>query len=141
MRKIYLVTLTDEEREQLEEIINHGKHAAQKRKRAEALFLADKGLKDTEIAERAHMKPHSIEELRKRFVEEGFEATLEGGKRGHPRIKIQGEDEAHLTMLACSKCPKGHDRWTLRLLAENFVTLDNEHVSHETIRQTLKKTN
>jgi transposase len=141
MKKIYLVTLSDDERDRLQDIINHGKHAAQKRKRAEALLLADKGLKDTEIAERAHMKPHSIEELRKRFVEEGFEATLEGGKRGHPKEKIQGEDEARLTMLACSECPKGHDRWTLRLLAEKFVTLDKGHVSHETIRQVLKKTN
>jgi transposase len=141
MLKKYLVTLTDEERVLLLDIINHGKHTAQKRKRAEALLLADKGLKDTEIAERAHMKPHSLEELRKRFVEEGFEATLEGGKRGHPEIKIQGEDEARLTMLACSKCPEGHNRWTLRLLADEFVTLDGERVSRETIRAVLKKTN
>jgi hypothetical protein len=139
MRKIYLVTLNNEEREKLHDIIDHGKQTAQKRKRAEALLLADEGLKDTDIAKQAHMKPHSLEELRKRFVEKGFEATLEGEKRGHRGVKIQGEDEAHLTMLACTECPKGHNRWTLRLLADNFVTLENEHVCYETIRQTLKK--
>jgi transposase len=82
-QKKYLVTLTKEEGKQLQDIINKGKHGAGKRKRAQALLLADEGYIDEMIAGRVGMHRRSIESLRQRFVEDGFEATLEGRARGH----------------------------------------------------------
>ncbi|GHU45480.1 hypothetical protein FACS1894190_17620 [Spirochaetia bacterium] len=141
MIKKYRVTLTREEREILRGILNKGKHGAQKRKRAQALLLADDNLTDAEIAERTDMHRRGIEGLRQRFVEEGFEITLEGKPKGHRQRVIQGADEARLIALVCGKKPDGYDHWSLRLLSDTFVTLDNTKVSHEAIRQTLKKTN
>ena len=141
MTKKYRVTLTEEERTTLREILNRGKHGAQKRKRAQALLLADEQNTDVEIAERAGIHRRGVEDIRQRFVEEGFEVTLEGKPRGHPERVIQGEDETRLIALVCSPKPDGYDHWTLRLLSERFITLDNTTVSYETIRRTLKKTN
>jgi transposase len=140
MTKKYMVTLTEEERKFLRGILNKGKQNAQKRKRAQALLLADDKITDEEIAERAGMHRRGIENLRQRFVEEGFEVTLEGKPKGHRSRIIQGADEARLIALTCSKKPDGYDHWTLRLLSDTFVTLDNKKVSYEAIRQTLKKT-
>jgi len=81
--------------------------------------------------------------LQQRFVEEEFEATLEGKPRGHRPKVLGGEDEARLIALVCSPKPDGRTRWSLRLLAETWKTLaytDVKSVSHETIRRTLKKT-
>jgi transposase len=141
MTKKYKVTLTAEERALLKDILNRGRHSAQKRKRAQALLLADEQMTDEAIAERAGMHRRGVEELRQRFVEEGFEATLEGKPHGHRARAIAGEDEARLIVLACSPAPEGYDHWSLRLLSEKWVTLEGNTVSHETIRQTLKKTN
>lgn len=143
MIKKYRVTLTAEEVIQVTGIINKGKHTAQKRKRAQALLLAHEGMTDEMIAERAGMHRRGVEELRRRFVEEGFPATLEGKPRGHRPLALQGEDQARLIALVCGEKPAGHSRWTLRLLRDTWVTLENtdtKRVSHETIRQTLKKT-
>jgi transposase len=143
MTKKYNVTLTEEERNVLEDILNKGKHSARKRKRAQALLLADEQMSDEAIAERAGMHRRGIEEIRQRFVEEGFELTLEGKPRRSRPLVIQGEDEARLIALACSPKPDGYDHWTLRLLRDTLVTLEGvtvKQVSHETIRQTLKKT-
>jgi transposase len=142
--KKYRVTLTEAEREQLPAIISRSKHGAQKRKRAQALLLADQGYTDGVIAERVGMHRRGVEELRQRFVEEGFETALEGKPRGHRRRSIQGEDEARLIALVCGPVPEGCARWTLQLLEDTWVTLENtdtKTVSRETIRQTLKKTN
>lgn len=143
-QKKYLVTLTKEEKKQLQDIINKGKHSAGKRKRAQALLLANEGYSDEMIVDRIGMHCRSIELLRQRFVEDGFETTLEGKARGHrPRV-LTGEDEARLVALACGPAPEGTARWTLRLLADAWVTLeytDTKTVSRETIRRTLKKTN
>ena len=140
MTKRYRVTLTEEEREILHGILNRGNHNARKRKRAQALLLADENLTDAEIACRADMHRRGIENLRQRFVEEGFETTLEGKPGGHRQRIIQGEDEARLVALTCGEKPDGQARWTLRLLSYTFVTLENEKVSYETIRRILKKT-
>jgi transposase len=144
MTKRYKVTLTDTEKKLLETILNRGKHGAQKRKRAQALLLAHEQMTDEEIAGRAGMHRRGIEQLRQRFVEDGFETTLEGKPRGHRQRAIRGEDEARLIALVCSKVPDGYDHWTLQLLADTWVTLENiqtKHVSREAIRNTLKKTN
>jgi transposase len=110
---------------------------------SQALLLANEGYSDEVIAKRVGMCPRGVAYMRQRFVEEGFELTLEGKPRGHrPRV-LNGEDEARLITLACGPVPEGCARWTLRLLADQWVTLENTEantVSRETIRQTLKKT-
>jgi transposase len=142
-QKKYLVTLTEDEEKLLHDIINKGKHGAQKRKRAQALLLANEGYTDEVIAERAGIGPRGIAFLRQRFVEDGFELTLEGKPRGHRPRALSGEDEARLITLVCGPAPEGCARWTLRLLEDQWVILGNtdaKTVSRETIRQTLKKT-
>ncbi len=141
--KKYIVTLTEDEKKTLKEIINKGKHSAEKPKRAQALLLAEENYTDEMIADKAGMSRRGLEQLRQRFVEDGFEATLEGKPRGH-RPKALGEkDEARLIALVCSPKPEGHSRWSLRLLQETWKTLaytDTKAVSYQTIRRTLKKT-
>ena len=141
--KKYIVTLTEDEREILKDIINRGRHSAEKRKRAQALLLADQNYTDDIIAERSGMSRRGIEQLRQRFVEDSFEVTLQGKPRGHRPRALGGSDEARLIALVCSPKPNGRARWTLRLLRETWSTVANtdaKTVSHETIRQTLKKT-
>jgi transposase len=143
-QKRYLVTLTEEEEKQLQDILNRGKHGAGKRKRAQALLLANEGYRDETIADWVGMSCRSIEFLRQRFVEDGFETVLEGKARGHRPRALMGEDEARLVTLVCGPSPEGAVRWTLRLLEDAWVTLehtDTKRVSRETIRRTLKKTN
>jgi len=140
MIKKYLVTLTAKEVEELKGILNKGKHSAQKRKRAQALLLAHEGKKDQEIAAIAGMHRRGVEQMRQRFVEEGYETTLNGKAHAHRPRFIDGEDEARLIALACEEKPDGVHHWSLRYLSEKFVTLEGRKVSYETIRRTLKKT-
>ncbi len=114
----YRVTLSLDEVSLLKDIIHKGKHSAQKRKRAQALLLANDQMFDKVIAETVGMHRRGIEELRRRFVEEGFEATLHGKPRGHRQRSLTGEDEARLIALACEKTPDGVHHWSLRLLQE-----------------------
>ena len=143
MPKRYRVTLTDEELATLDGILHKGKHGAQKRNRAQALLLAHQGWVDAKIAEAVRITTRAVENLRQRFVEEGFETTLFGKPRGHRERSLDGRAEAHLVALACSTKPAGHKRWTLRLLRDRLVAdlEELESVSHETVRQTLKKMN
>jgi len=141
--KRYKVTLEKEEREILRGIINKGKHSAEKRKRAQALLLAEENYTDEMIAERTGLSRRGLEQLRQRFVEEGFEVTLTGKPRGHKPKKLGGADEARLIALACSPKPDGRSRWSLRLLQSTWSTLaytDVKEISHQTIHRTLKKT-
>jgi transposase len=101
------------------------------------------GWNDVAIAEGLDVGRATVERVRKQFVEDGFEAALE---RRRPRRqylrKLDGDGEAHLIALACSKAPEGRSRWTLRLLADRMVALEQvDHLSYETVRQVLKKTN
>ena len=145
--KRYLVTLTDEERGGLEQLIRAGKGAARKLARARILLKADCGSggpdwDDATIAESLEVGIATVERARKQFVEEGLEAALPRRKpqREYQR-KLDGDGEAHLIALACGEVPHGHARWTLRLLADQMVALEYvDTVSHETVRQTLKKT-
>jgi transposase len=137
--KKYIVTLTKTERVLLHEIINKGKQTAQKRKRPQALLLAEENYTDEMIAERTGMSRRGLEQLRQRFVEEGFELSLEGKPRGHRPKALGGEDEARLIALVCSPNPEGSTRWTLRLLRDTWSTLaytETKTVSYETIRRT-----
>jgi transposase len=145
-QKIYIVTLTAEERSCLQELISKGKAAARKQLHARVLLKADvsqgRAWTDDEIAEAVECSRPTVERIRRRFVEEGLEAALNRKKRPAPPPKIMdGRAEAHLIALACSPAPEGRARWTLHLLADRMVELRYvEHLSHETVRQTLKKT-
>jgi hypothetical protein len=137
-RKRYPVTPKADEEKLLHEILGRGKHGAQKHRQAP--LLADKGYTDEMIAEGAGMHRRAVEFLRQWFAEDGFEA---GVPALSPRA-LQGTDEARLIAPACGPAPEGSTRWTLGLLKDRRVTLENtdtKTVSHETIRQTLKKTN
>jgi transposase len=142
--KKYLVTLTDQERQHLEQLLAKGKAAARTLRHAQALLKADlpTGWKDADIAEAFGLPVRTVERLRQRFVEQGLEAALK--PKAVPRLprKVDGEVEAHLVALACSDPPQGRQRWTLRLLADKLVELELvESISHEGVRQALKKTN
>ena len=145
MAKRYRVTLTVEEREALGGMISRGKADARKLVHARVLLQADAsggpGWPDTRIAEAVRVSVRTIERVRQRFVEEGLEAALM--PRPSPRVyarKLDGAQQAKLVALACSGPPEGKKRWTLRLLAERMVELEIvPTLSHETVRQTLKK--
>jgi transposase len=146
--KKYHVTLTPAEREQLKEIIRKGKQAAAKIRRAHLLLAADEaegGLKmtDEQIKQAYHVSLRTVERLRQRFVEEGFEVALAAKSTGGPQvIKIDGEVEAHVIALRLGPVPEGRSRWTMRLLAEKMVELEYvASISYESVRQVLKKTN
>jgi len=142
--KKYIVTLTKEEKTELKSIINKGKHTAEKRKRAHALLLADENYTDEMIADKTSLSRRGLEQLRQRFVEEGFEVTLNGKPRGHKPKSLGGKDEARLIALVCGPKPDGRTRWSLRLLADTWKTLtytETKSISYQTIRRTLKKTN
>jgi transposase len=142
MRKLYHVTLTDEELTVINDIISKGRHSAEKRKRAQALLHAHQGWNDEKTADAANLSVRAVELLRKRFIEEGFESTLHGKPRGHRQPALDGDAEAHLVALTCSPKPEGRSRWTIRLLRDKIVVdLELDSLSHETVRQTLKKTN
>ena len=145
----YRVTLTDEERTELEDISLKGKRAARTVLYARALLLLDAGeLRPkwtvVKVAESLGVTTRSLEHLKKRFVEEGLAAAITRKKRVKPPREIQfgGEFEAHLLALACSSAPKGRQRWTVRLLAEKMVELKIvASVSPMTVSNTLKKMN
>lgn len=143
--KRHRVILTPDEIKTCEDYIHRGKRSAQERKRAQALLLThDPQNTDAVVAQTVGMHKRTVEEIRRRFVEEGFEPVLKGKPRGHNPRAIQGEDEARLIALACEKAPEGKKRWSLRVLAERWATLentDNKKVSYEAIRKALKKMN
>ena len=145
----YKVTLTSEEREQLIEITRTGTHAAKKIIHALILLNVDRGTQaeqrqtNEEICKVLKIGMRTIDRVKKRFVEEGFEASLKMAPTSRIYDKlVDGDMEAHLIALVCGEPPKGFARWSLRLLAGQLVELRvTESISHETIRRTLKKTN
>ena len=147
MAKRYRVTLTPEEREQLRQMISRGKADARKLAHARILLQGDEAeggprRTDEQIASALDASTRTVERVRERFVEEGLDAALlpRPTKRVYAR-KLDGRQEARLIALACSKPPAGKRRWTLRMLADEMVELDEvESLSHETVRQALTKT-
>ena len=147
MRK-YIVELTGEERKMLEATINADRMAAHKRKHAQMLLKADQGPQgprwsDVKIADAFDCHRTTVENLRKRLVEHGLDKAMDHGNRGSYRVKkFDGVAEAHLIATACSSAPKGRNRWTVRLLAEEMVSLGIvDSCSKTTVHNTLKKTN
>ena len=140
--KIYVVDLTEEERDELKRLISQGKSSARKQTRARILLKADEGLKDREIVAALGVSRPTVERTRKRFVEGNLAQALNEDARPGARRKVDGRVEAHLIATACTPAPEGHAHWSLRLLAERLVELEVvESISHETVRQVLKKTN
>lgn len=146
MNKKYIVRLSDEEREELKDVVKKLKGSSQKVRRAQIMLKADAngpGWTDARIAEAFSCRVQTIENLRKRLVTEGFEIALHGKPRATaPREKVlDGKQEARVIALRLGKPPKGFANWSLRLLAGHVVELGIvDSISHETVRQTLKKT-
>jgi hypothetical protein len=145
----YRVTLTKEEREELEAMTHRGKIHARKFIHVRALLLCDAGeygpaWNVADVAVALSVTNRSIEHLKKRFVEEGIEAAIDRKPREKPHreVRFDGAFEARLIALACSEAPEGHRRWTVRLLADKAIELRfAETVSHMTVQRVLKKTN
>jgi transposase len=147
MAKKYIVTLTPEEQQYLEQFSTTGRHAASHITHARILLKAntaqpDGSWCDEEIASALDVSVSTIERVRRHFVEAGLEAALKPRPGTGRKRQVTGAVEAHLIALRCNDPPTGQSGWTLRLLAERMVELDYvEQLSHETVRQVLKKTN
>ena len=147
-KKKYIVSLTDEERASLKELVIKGQNSAYKVNRARILLLADTkaengGRKDTEISQALKISVSTIERVRKKFVELSMTAAINRKSPPTQKLrKLDEEKEAHLLAIACSEAPPGHKRWSLRMLADKMMQLNYvDGISHETVRQTLKKLN
>ena len=153
MQKVYVVRLSNEEREQLEELVKRGnlekgrRPSALKLTRARILLKADQAegspaYTDAEIAEALDVSPKTVFNIRQKWVELGLEQTLERRPQQTPsrQPKLDGKAEAKLIACSCSSAPEGRSKWTLRLLGDKAVELGlADSISHETVRQTLKK--
>lgn len=144
--KIHIVKLTQKERDFLSGLISTGKGAAKKLLHARILLKVDSGQHgehwtDEKVSEALDVSVRCIERIRERFVLENLASSLE--RRKHARYRprrLDGKQEAHLVALVCSQAPEGRKRWTLHLLADKMVEMKYvETLSHEAVRQTLKK--
>ena len=146
MKKKYIVRLTEEERGELKSVIGKLKGTSQKVRRAHVLLKADAdgpSWTDQRIAEAFGCRRRTVETIRERFVTDGFEVVLNGKKRKDPPVakKLTGDEEAEVIALRLGNPPAGYANWSLRLLAGHVVELGIvDSISHETLRQTLKKT-
>ena len=145
---LYTIKLTKSEVEELHTIINKGSHTSQTFRTAYILLNCDAGkysdkVTNEQISKVLKVGMRTIDRVKKKFIEEGFEAVLE--RRPTTRIyesKSDGDMEAKLVSLCCSEPPKGYAKWSLRLLADKMVELKFvESISHVTVRSVLKKTN
>jgi len=142
------VTLTEEERCALEGITRKGTHNSRTTILARALLLCDAGSAgpawtNVKIVDALGITSRTMEHLKKRFVEEGLDASIHRKAREKPprEIRLDGKFEARLIALACSEVPDGYSRWTVRLLADKAVELQiTENVSHMSVHRILKKT-
>lgn len=148
MNKKYRVTLTEEERTMLQTLIAAGTAPARTLTHARILLKADQGpagpaWPDDIIADALDVSIPTVARVRERLVEQGLAAALQRQRpSGQRQRRLDGVQEAHLVALACGTPPEGQQRWSLRLLADRLIELEVvDTVSHETVRQVLKKTN
>ena len=148
MPKKYRVTLTPAERVLLQDLLRKGTAPARTLTHARLLLKADEGVEgpawtDAGLVAALDVSLSTVSRTRQRFSTGGLTAALHRKELARrPAAKLDGSQEAHLIALACSPAPEGRDRWTLRLLAERYVALGHvEDVSHETVRQVLKRGN
>jgi DNA-directed RNA polymerase sigma subunit (sigma70/sigma32) len=146
MEKKYIVRLSQEERDHLNEVIKKLKGSSQKVRRAQILLKADANgpnWTDAKIAEAFSCRTKTVENIRQKLVINGFDQALNGKKREKPPVEklLNGEQEAQIIAMRLGSPPKGYANWTLRLLANKVVELGIvDSISYETVRQTLKKT-
>lgn len=136
------VELKPKERTFLNQLISKGSEKARKITRCRILLLADEGRNDTQIIQALKVARNTIREVRLRLVQEGLEAAINERSRSGAPKKFSGRQKAKITALACSESPEGRSRWTLRLLADKVIELEiAESISHQTVKNILKKTN
>ena len=146
MQKRYIVRLSDEERDTLKEVVKKLKGTGQKVRRAQILLKADANgpnWTDKQIADAFSCRTRTVENIRQRLFEHGFDETLDGKKRATPPTEklLDGKQEAKIIAMRLGPPPKGYANWSLRLLARKIVALEIvDSISYETVRRTLKKT-
>ena len=146
MQKLYVVRLMDQERDELRSVVKKLKGTGEKVRRAQILLKVDAdgpNWTDERIAEAFSCRTRTVERLRQRLVERGFEETLHRVERAQPPVEkmLTGEQEARVIATRLGPPPKGYANWTLRLLARKVVELGIvDSLSYETVRRTLKKT-
>ena len=145
MQKIYIVRLTEAERETLEQVVKKLKGTSHKVRRAQILLKANAdgpGWTDARIAEAFSCRRETVQRLRERFVVSGFQEALDGKKRAEPPTEklLNGKEEAKIIATRLGPPPKGYANWTLRLLARKVIELEIvDQISYETVRRTLKQ--
>lgn len=142
-KKMYTVDLPEDERDHLINLISSGTEKTRKITRCRILLKADEGWIDQDISEALNIGQSTVERIRKKYFENDLEYAInrKPSSREYKR-KIDGKTEAYLIALSCGDVPKGYAKWTMRLLADRLVKLEQveiESVSHETVRQVLKK--
>ena len=136
----YPVKLTKGQRRQLLDIVRTGTRSARVINHARILLMAERGLTTKQVAEALSLTAMCVYDVRSRFQTDGLACLSDRPRPGRPRI-LDGKAEARLTAIACSEPPKGHNHWTVRLLADRLVTLEVvDSISHKTVWETLKKT-
>ena len=139
------IHLSDDERQELTRMVSSGSHSARLIRRAQILLRSSEGWSDEAIGAALGVSRQTVYTVRKQALSDGVATSLKrhaGRKAGQVAKALDGVAEAHLVALTCSEPPVGHERWTLRLLADRMVQLEYvTAVSHETVRQVLKKTN
>jgi transposase len=140
MKRVHVVNLKEEERDELMQFLRKGKSSARSQTRARILLLSDEGLEDDEIVETLKVSKSTVSRIRKRYCEGGLDFALNEKPRSGAPKKIDGRVEAQLTLLACSDPPEGRSRWTVRLLTDRLVELEVvDSISHMSVQRLLKK--
>ena len=139
-KKLNIVHLNEQEREELRQYLRKGKSSARSLTRARILLLADEERDDEEIAETLKVSKSTIIRIRTRYCEGGLDSALHEKARSGAPSKIDGRIEAELTLLACSDPPDGRSKWTVRLLADKLVEIEVvDSISHMSVQRLLKK--
>ena len=145
--KKYIITLSPEERQQIEIVARSYRHSARERSRAKILLLADQNqeggsLKDSDIAQQVQCTHNQVEKMREKAIERGaLEALKHKAQERRRERKLDGAAEAKLSTIACSQTPDGRSRWTLQMLADKLLQMEVvDSISNSTICRTMKKT-
>ena len=139
-KKLHIVRLKEEDREELKRYLRKGKSPARSLTRARILLLADEGLEDCQITEALKVSKSTVSRIRTRYCDGGLACALHEKPRSGAPPKIDGRTEAQLTLLACSEPPDGRSKWTVRLLADKLVEMEViESISPMSVQRLLKK--
>jgi transposase len=139
-RRKYIVNLTDEQRNELNSLINKGEHSSRKIKRAQILLASDQQKEGKEIAEYVGAVPHTVYKVCERFMQGGLEGALNEKPRPGAPTKLDAKGEAFAIATACSQPPEGRVCWTMQMIADKVVELKYvDSITDETVRLRLKK--